>query len=82
MSEEGIVQVPHESNSIITNLKDERKRVSLVTFAVLCGSASYILMLFVALPISVHLIINTQNGCDVKTDTACFNIILKVVALV
>lgn len=60
------------SSSVVTDVLEERKRVALVSIAVLSGASSYIIMLFVAMPLAIHLIININNGCDVKVDDACF----------
>jgi len=59
--------------SIVTDLKEERKRLTIVTFAVASGAASYIMMLFLAMPVSIHLIVNQSNGCNPETDVACFS---------
>ncbi|CAK9107822.1 Tetracycline resistance protein [Durusdinium trenchii] len=60
------------SSSVVTDPREERKRVSLVTFAVLCAAASYIVMLFIAMPLSIHIISNKEDGCDLETNDDCF----------
>uniref|UniRef100_A0A7S3LJ85 Major facilitator superfamily (MFS) profile domain-containing protein n=1 Tax=Aplanochytrium stocchinoi TaxID=215587 RepID=A0A7S3LJ85_9STRA len=58
--------------SAITDRAAERKRVSLITFAAFSGACAYIIMLFIAMPLSIHLIVNGKNGCDPDIDTVCF----------
>ena len=48
-----------------------RWQVVKVTVAVLVGAMTYIVMSFTALPVSVHLIVNKNNGCNTTIET-CF----------
>mmetsp|Transcript_13687 Transcript_13687/g.26481 ORF Transcript_13687/g.26481 Transcript_13687/m.26481 type:complete len:755 (-) Transcript_13687:239-2503(-) len=61
------------SKSVVENFRKQQMQVALVTFAVLTAAASYVMMLFIAMPISIHLIINTQRmDCDPEVSADCF----------
>jgi len=61
------------SKSVIQDLRVERKVVTLMTFAVLAAAAGYIVSIFIAAPLSIHLIVNEQEkGCDPNQRDDCF----------
>lgn len=61
------------SKSVVQNFRRQQRQVALVTFAVLTAAGSYVLMLFIAMPLSIHLIVNQQvKGCDPEVQDDCF----------
>ncbi|GBG25470.1 Hypothetical Protein FCC1311_016892 [Hondaea fermentalgiana] len=61
------------SKSVVQDFRQQQKQVALVTFAVLTAAGAYILMLFIAMPLSIHLIVNQDvKGCDPEVQDDCF----------
>jgi len=61
------------SKSMVEDFRRQQLQVALVTFAVTTAAATYVLMLFIAMPISIHLIVNTQQkGCNPEIQDDCF----------
>mmetsp|Transcript_21921 Transcript_21921/g.43091 ORF Transcript_21921/g.43091 Transcript_21921/m.43091 type:complete len:773 (-) Transcript_21921:197-2515(-) len=61
------------SKSVVQDFRRQQLQVALVTFAVLTAAGSYVLMLFIAMPLSIHLIVNQEElGCDPEIQDDCF----------
>ncbi|GBG25479.1 Hypothetical Protein FCC1311_016982 [Hondaea fermentalgiana] len=61
------------SKSVVQDFRKQQRQIALVTFAVLTAAGSYILMLFIAMPLSIHLIVNmNEKGCDPEVQDDCF----------
>ncbi|GBG25476.1 Hypothetical Protein FCC1311_016952 [Hondaea fermentalgiana] len=61
------------SNSVVVDYRAQKFRIILVTIGVAASAAAYVLMLFIAMPISIHLIVNMgQKGCDPEIQDDCF----------
>ncbi|GBG25475.1 Hypothetical Protein FCC1311_016942 [Hondaea fermentalgiana] len=61
------------SKSVVENFVQQKVQVAIVTAAVTTGAAAYVLMLFIAMPISIHLLVNMQQkGCDPELTDDCF----------
>ncbi|GBG25474.1 Hypothetical Protein FCC1311_016932 [Hondaea fermentalgiana] len=61
------------SKSMVEDFRRQQFQVLGVTFAVTTAAAVYVLMLFIAMPLSIHLIVNQEkNGCDPEISDDCF----------
>eukprot|EP00924_Labyrinthula_sp_SR-Ha-C_P006676 augustus_masked-scaffold_29-processed-gene-1.16-mRNA-1 protein AED:0.02 eAED:0.02 QI:0/-1/0/1/-1/1/1/0/709 len=64
--------VKNLSKSVITDPFQYYKALSVATFLLFCAAGAYIVMVFIAFPLSIHSIVNENNGCDLEVDSACF----------
>ncbi|GBG25478.1 Hippocampus abundant transcript-like protein 1 [Hondaea fermentalgiana] len=60
------------SQSVVQDFRQQQKQAIMAAACTFTAGASYILMLFIAMPLSIHLIVNQSNGCDPEIQDDCF----------
>lgn len=60
------------SQSVVQDFRQQQKQAIMAASCTFTAGASYILMLFIAMPISIHLIVNQSNGCNPEVQDDCF----------
>eukprot|EP00924_Labyrinthula_sp_SR-Ha-C_P010780 augustus_masked-scaffold_35-processed-gene-1.13-mRNA-1 protein AED:0.03 eAED:0.03 QI:0/-1/0/1/-1/1/1/0/763 len=70
--DDNVVVAQKYSKSVLTDSKQYYRALLTAAFLVFCGAAAYVVMVFIALPLAVHSIVNDKDGCDLAEDDSCF----------